>query len=378
MKVRLFALALLFALVAVLLTALTLWPLGRPLFHWAMNGGTPPAAGELFARARSVFFPLLILEGVSCAVIGYLLLDATVGRPLRKTEEALEQLEHLQFELPLNEAHSGGALLSRVRGSLRRLVEALRQEQRITHQQLDELRSANERLSRARDELVRSEQLAVVGRLAAGVAHEVGNPLMGILGYLSIMKDRPSATPEVKEYVGRIEDEVQRIDRIVRGLLDLGRPPKANREPMLVAGVVESCIGLLRSGRDFSGLMLEAQVPPELSAMTDRTLLSQILVNLLLNAAQAMGGKGRIAIIGAKEASGVSLRVEDTGPGLSDEVRQKLFEPFFTTKQGQGTGLGLAVSRQLAEALGGKLTAENRAEGGARFTVTLPSATALD
>src|SRR5205085_2908084 len=111
-----------------------------------------------------------------------------------------------------------------------------------------------ERLTAAKNELVRAEQLALVGRLAAGVAHEVGNPLMGILGYLSLLKSKPNLPEDLPQYVSRIEDEVQRIDGIVRGLLDLGCPPRATRVLLPLKSVVTACVELIRTGKEYANI----------------------------------------------------------------------------------------------------------------------------
>ena len=226
-------------------------------------------------------------------------------------------------------------------------------------------------LSRAQTELVAAERLATVGRLAAGVAHEVGNPLAGILGYLSLARMK-APSPELKDYLERIDQEVQRIDRIVRGLLDLGRPETSSPLPVEVGTVVETCVRLVRAAPELTGVTVALDLEPGVVARAETGPLSQILINLLLNAAQAMGGQGRVEVLSRRAGDVVQVLVVDAGPGISSEVMARLFEPFFTTKGRQGTGLGLAVSQRLARGMGGSLTAENVAEGGARFTVTLP------
>jgi signal transduction histidine kinase len=237
---------------------------------------------------------------------------------------------------------------------------------------MESLREANARLARAQTELVSSERLATVGRLAAGVAHEVGNPLSGILGYVSLARMKAN-TPELKDFLERINHEVQRIDRIIRGLLDLGRPGSASLGPVEVGSVVETCVRLVRAAPELAGVTVELGLEPGLVARADPGPLSQIVINLLLNAAQAMGGQGRVRVTTRREDGEARVVVEDAGPGIPVEVMPRLFEPFFTTKGREGTGLGLAVSLRLAQVMGGRLRAENVPEGGARFTVSLPA-----
>ncbi|RKH16833.1 two-component sensor histidine kinase [Corallococcus praedator] len=371
MKWRIASVAFLLGSLSTGLSWLTLQPVLIRLLDVARrlaDPGTPEAEG--LSRIRT-FLPLALgLDLVVLTVLAYVVLDLTVGRPLRATEAAVEQLGRLQLDVPL--AGQGGPLLSRIQRALQRMAEALRQEQALTRSQLEALREANSRLARAQTELVASERLATVGKLAAGVAHEVGNPLAGILGYLSLARMKAEG-PEVKDFLERIDHEVLRIDRIVRGLLDLGRPGSAQPVPVDVGQVVETCVRLVRAGPELDRVDVTLAVTPGLLARADPGPLSQILINLMLNAAQAMGGQGQVRISTRREDALLFVEVEDSGPGLSPEVRAHLFEPFFTTKGRQGTGLGLAVSLNLAQGMGGRLEARDGAGGGACFRLSLPA-----
>lgn len=335
----------------------------------AMPEGTERAAIQ---RLWSLLPFSLALEILLLTAIVYALLQLTVGRPLKRTEEAMAQLEQLNLDLPLQP--SAGPLLSRVQDSLRRMADSLRKEQALNRRQVSDLQRMNDQLARAQTGLVASERLATVGRLAAGVAHEVGNPLSGILGYLSLAKSRAQSSAELTEYLYLLEHEVGRIDQIVRRLLDLGRPSRSATHPVELGPLVRSCVGLVTKGQEFERVVTEVEIPAGLSAIADPGPLSQVVINLLLNAAQAMKGQGRIRIDARRDGERVALSIEDDGPGLTPEARAHLFEPFFTTKEaGKGTGLGLAVSLHLAHEMGGELRAEERTAG-ARFTLALPPA----
>ncbi|WP_257459870.1 sensor histidine kinase [Archangium lipolyticum] len=361
-------------LLSVVGTGLTWLSLQRPLLslmeavrHCAADGS--PESLVLARTLGSLPF-LLGLDLVLLTVVAYGVLDFMVGRPLRRTEEVVEQLGRLELDVAM--PVSAGPMLSRIQRALSRMAAVLQREQDTTRQQMEALRAANARLALAQTELVSTERLATVGRLAAGVAHEVGNPLAGILGYLSLAGAR-TKDPEVQEYLARIDHEVQRIDGIVRGLLEIGRPGRERLGPVDVGHVVETCVQLVKAGRDFSRVKLVLELAPGLLARADSGPLSQIVINLLLNAVQAMGGEGVVRLSARSGGGDVLLVVEDTGPGIPPEVMPRLFEPFFTTREpGHGTGLGLAVSRHLAEGMGGRLTVENVPEGGARFSVRLP------
>jgi two-component system, NtrC family, sensor kinase len=369
MKWRIASVAFLLGSLSTGLSWLTLQPALIQLLDLARRSAAPESPeAEVLARVRG-FLPFALgLDLLLLTVLVYFILDFAVGRPLRATEVAVEQLGRLELDLP--PVSQGGPLMSRIQSALNRMADALRREQALTRSQLEELRQANARLARAQTELVSAERLATVGKLAAGVAHEVGNPLAGILGYLSVARMR-APSPELKEYLERIDHEVHRIDGIVRGLLDLGRPKPATLAPVDVSQVVETCVKLVRAGPELSQVKVDFALEPGLLARADAGSLSQIIINLLLNAAQAMGGQGGVRVSTRREGGEVRLEVEDTGPGIPSEVMPRLFEPFFTTKEGKGTGLGLAVSQHLAQSMGGRLTAENAPGGGARFCLRL-------
>ncbi len=374
MTFRLASLAFFLASLAVAAVGLTFAPL---VLRWIelTRRLAPPEAVEaaLLARVRTVLPLYLLLDLLLVAIVCFVILYFTLGRPLKRTEIAIEQMGQLRLDLPL-ESGGGGPLLSRVRSALRRSADALSREQAVTRQQLRDLREANDRLARAQAELVSAERLATVGRLAAGIAHEVGNPLGGILGYLSLLRSR-IADPSTAEFVNHIETEVQRINGIVRGLLDLGRPTSSVLQPIELLPLVHNCVRIGGAGAELKSVGIRIEIPASMVVRSDPGRLSQILLNLLLNAAQAMEGTGEVKISASTVGQYAELRVEDRGPGISPEVLPRLFEPFVTTRAaGQGTGLGLAVSQHLAQGMGGSLRAENAPEGGARFTLTLPLA----
>jgi two-component system, NtrC family, sensor kinase len=375
MKLRLAAIVFLVAVLATGLTSLSFQPvlagLMEALRRATVQGSAPALVRD---RAREALPLLLGLDLVLVGLFAYAVLWLAVARPVQRLEAELGQLERLDLEL--GPRGSGGPLLARVETSLRRTASALQAERSVTHQQLEDLQLANEHITRAQEELVAAERLATVGRLAAGVAHEVGNPLSGILGYLSLLRGQPEASGEAREFVDRIETEVHRINGIVRGLLDLGRPPQPTLTPVEVAPLAETSVRLVAAGPDFHGVQVHIDVPPDVVVLADAGPLSQVLINLLLNAAQAMDGRGEVRLVARVEPeAGVRIDILDTGPGISPEVRPRLFEPFFTTKPGgKGTGLGLAISQSLVRAMGGTLEATDAPGRGSCFSVRLPRA----
>jgi two-component system, NtrC family, sensor kinase len=376
MRLRLASIAFLLGSAATGVSWLTLHPALVQLIDAVHKYAPHSPAVELLTQIRGLLPFYLALDLIAVTGLVYLVLHLAVARPLGRTEKTIHAISQLELDRPVHA--SGGPLLSRLNRSLKRMADALLAEQALTRSQLTRLEAANETLSRAQTELIASERMATVGRLAAGVAHEVGNPLAGILGYASLARARAREEPELVEMLERIEAEVQRIDQIVRGLLDLGRPARGEARALEVSTIVDGCVKLLGAGPDFSGVKIDLKMEEGLIAMAESGPLSQILLNLLLNASQALQGSGEIRLFGRRSDGRVEIEVRDFGPGIAPEALTHLFEPFFTTRPaGKGSGLGLAISRHLANSMGGELTAENSDGGGARFVLTLPAPASL-
>ena len=373
MKLRLAAIAFLLAVLATGITWLSFQPVMLRLVEALRVAAPLGTASRHVLETAQQFLPLYLgLDLLIVVLVTFGILYFTVARPLGAVEREVQGLERLDW---VPEEKGGGPLLSRFQTSLRRTAAALAAERALTRRQLEDLAAANERLTRAQAELVASERLATVGRLAAGVAHEIGNPLSGVLGWLSVAQTRSAADPELSGYLQQMEAEVRRIDGIVRSLLDLGRPVRTQVGPVPVAEVVRTAARLVGSGPEFREVTVETEVDPGLVALADSGPLSQVVINLLINAAQAIGGPGTIRVVGAAEAGRVRLDVLDSGPGVPPELRERIFEPFFTTKSGgKGSGLGLAVSQHLMRVMSGDIAVGEAPQGGGKFTVTLPAA----
>jgi len=222
-------------------------------------------------------------------------------------------------------------------------------------------------LTEHQDRLVQSEKLAGIGRLAAGVAHEINNPLAVILGYARLLQKR--AEGPLLDELRIVEDEAIRARDIVQGMLDLSRPLPAGHDRVDLREICDEVAGRLREATDLETAAI--RVEGSGSAPGVPAKLRQVLANLVRNAAEAAGPGGRVTVRVVEAPDQARVEVEDSGPGIAEAAEARLFEPFFTTKD-RGTGLGLAVSRAIARAHGGEVTGESLAGGGARFTLRLP------
>jgi C4-dicarboxylate-specific signal transduction histidine kinase len=313
--------------------------------------------------------------------------------------------------------------LDQVGQSVNALADRLIAEQELLAENVDSLDRTNEELVVARDQVVHTARLASVGTLAAGIAHEVGNPLGAIMAYADVAKARLGRAGGDTELLDSIREEAKRIDRIVRGLLDYARPREAPAGPVPPARVLDKVRELLENQGKLLGIddvwSIGDDVP---DVVMEPHRLEQVLVNLVLNARDALegapdprilislsverpvvarlpkkraddppginymhrrrvsrddGGKGIDPLFNARSI--VVIEVSDNGPGLPDEHLEVIFDPFFTTKEpGKGTGLGLSICARLVEGMGGRIQASNTDEGGACFTIRLPGALDAD
>lgn len=270
-----------------------------------------------------------------------------------------------------------------------------------------------EQLLAANQLRMRVEKLATMGRIAAGVSHEVGNPLSAIANYAEVIRMRTTGVPGTVEPLDALEREITRIDRIMRGLLDYARPRRLTPKPVVVDGVIEDALRLLADQGVTRRFTISAGLEaPNGIVYAERHDLEQVFVNLLLNAVDAMDREGlvvlRTRIQDASAFSGASEKrrtdrpddrwahrpsrralawlarpnaaerflqvvIADSGTGVAPEDEERIFEPFFSTKQpGKGTGLGLAIVASIIEGLGGTIWVQRAREGGAAFIILLP------
>jgi signal transduction histidine kinase len=321
----------------------------------------PEAAARL--ASRDLLVRLLLMA------LGLLVLVAFVGRiwarrivrPVERLSEASRTIGQGEFDVQVDveSADEIGALA----GSF--------------NQMATELKSRDEELEQAQTQLIQSEKLAAFGQLGAGIAHEVKNPLAGILGcaQLSLMEVE-EGTP-LRQNLEIIEKETGRCRTIIDNLMKFARQEKALFEPTEVNRVVEDACAIINHQLELQQVKIIKELGEQLPEVQGNpNQLQQVLMNLMINAQQAMEGEPGTVTVSTKrsENGGIEIIVSDTGPGIPEDIRAKLFEPFFTTKPtGQGTGLGLSVSFGIIEDHRGEISVESEVGKGTDFIIRLPA-----
>jgi two-component system NtrC family sensor kinase len=364
-------------------------------------------------RSQKLILLYIVLDLIVLVAFGAYLFSKLVVRPV---QQLVQTAERFQEGDRLPELGTGGQNeLSTLAQALNRMLERLAENKEELRQHIISLEQTNLELQRAQQEVLMSEKLASVGRLAAGIAHEIGNPLGIILGYLELLGRKDLAAEEHSELFSRMGSEIQRIHQIIRQLLDFSRPTSGERRPASVHELIGETLAVL----EHQLRQQNVEVNLDLEALPDTVFvngdqLKQVFLNLLVNAADAMGatseraqgGELRISTtvisrgdlgdrVGGKplrrrtdppsadyrylrltramaDERWIEIKIVDTGIGIAGEDLERVFDPFFTTKQpGKGTGLGLSVSVQLIEAMGGRMEMSSRLGEGTTVTVLL-------
>jgi len=233
-------------------------------------------------------------------------------------------------------------------------------------------------LKKQMENMQRTEQMVVVAQLAAGLAHEIKNPLAGIKVAMHVLSDEASLSEEDRAVLGKVIEEITRLDSLMKNFLNFAKPPKPTLSPVNVNDLLRTTLAFyiksdsIHPGKS-DGIRIDQDLHPLPSTMADRMQLQQVFLNIILNSIDAMpnGGTLTIRTSFSEEAGRIRVEMADSGKGFGEGPAAKIFEPFFTTKP-KGTGLGLAISKQLVEQHGGSITAANNPGGGATFEILLP------
>jgi signal transduction histidine kinase len=380
------------------------------------------SVGDVMDRlleSKRIILTAIFFDGLVLIVFGSFLLSHVLVKPVRDLVRLTQKISEGDFSqtIEVSTKNEIGKLID----SFNRMIVRLRENQESLESHLESLEATNKKLKQVQEELLRTEKLASIGRFAAGVAHEVGNPLGAILGYTSILEQEGIDSEEAKDYLRRIEKEIARINRIVRELLDFARPSKLEIRNVEVNGVIENALSLLSYQKSFRNIQTELNLQAPLPFVKgDETQLSQVFINVILNAVDAMpqGGSLRIqtetfvveenfgesfhlfhpsrrrgdpissdyshlrkpnplSAMLTKFSKGdtvVRIMISDTGTGIKAEDLKQIFDPFFTTKDpDKGTGLGLSVSLRIVESMGGEIKVESELGKGTKFDIYFPA-----
>jgi len=318
---------------------------------------------DLRRRAVLVFLAITLLGALVALGLGYCI-SRRISISIKKLARAADQVAHGNLDARV-EIHS--------RDELHELAESFNFMAAALKKRDQQLREFTTR------RIMESERLAHIGQLAAGVAHEINNPLQGIVTYSHLLLERAGTQNGLRESLEKIVKQANRCRDIIRGLLDFARQRKPDKRPSNVNRVLEECIALVDNQALFHNIRIVKNLAPDLpQVLMDPSQIQQVFMNMIINAAEAMNGTGQLTITTrhVPDEQAVEIEFTDTGHGIKEEDLDRIFDPFFTTKEvGHGTGLGLAISYGIVKEHRGTITVQSQEGQGATFTIRLPVTT---
>jgi two-component system NtrC family sensor kinase len=337
---------------------------------------------------RFVLF-YLVINTLILTVIGFYRLSKVYLEPINRLVGTAEDYQEADGDFfPVRKQDNE---LSKLSKALNGMIHRISEDKKALQSAVDSLEKTNLELKKAQGEIIRAEKLASIGRLSSGIAHEIGNPIGIVTGYLDLMKQEDIPEHEKKEFIQRITKEIHRMDRVIRQLLDLSRSSSVETKLVSVHEIIDDISKVL----DVQPLMSKIHLSWSLKAEKDMILvdpnqLRQVFINLAINAADAIAAKGdpehgRLIIESmndpvattenSSEGQTIKIVFSDNGLGIPSVHLGSIFDPFFTTKEaGKGTGLGLSVCFMIVESMGGSISAESREGEGTTMTIRLPVA----
>lgn len=338
--------------------------------------GTLKLPFDHLLRNSLLTFLSIAFIGIIIVVIVSYRLSKKISAPLKKLEIIADELADGNYNLDFR--CNGPREIEHLANSFKNMAMELQKEK----SELEEWASTLEKkvqertdeIKKIHSQLFRSEKLASLGKLAAGVAHEINNPLTGILTNASLMlEDLDQADPR-REDVEIIVKETIRCREIVKRLLDFAKQTQPQKKLTNINNSIENIILLIRNQASFRNIQIEKNLDPDIpEIMVDPDQIQQVFINIIINAAEAMNKGGKLSIETKldKNSNYITIIFKDTGPGIPDELKEKIFDPFFTTKE-SGTGLGLSISHGIIEQHGGTIDLDSKANEGTTFIINLP------
>jgi signal transduction histidine kinase len=358
---------------------------GKDLIGAVGLAGPMTTLFDLALTSQQQILVYILINALILTVIGFFRISRMVIRPLERLINLTDNYQAQEVVLFASQGQSNE--IRQLSASLNSVVQRIEHDKGVLKQTVEELARKNRRLQENQQEMVRAEKLASVGRLAAGLAHEIGNPLGVAQGYLQLLSMDDSGKDERSEYVARALKELDRVDGLIRQLLDYARTAKGEPQRFDVQELLAELGETLRVQPFLEGIRLDLVLQAQKAIVfADREQLRQVILNCLINAADAIKAcrvKGEGAIFMATSLAAhfvqdndpllLQIAIQDNGEGMSPELLETAFDPFFTTKEpGSGTGLGLSVSLALIESMGGSIRLQSAAGEGTTVLLLLP------
>lgn len=337
---------------------------------------------------QQLAFVFVVINSFFFALFANQHLNRIYFKPLQRLTKRAETYQDADpFFISFRKEDSEFSVLST---ALNEMLDRIAEDKRLLKETIDSLKTANSELKKAQNDVIRAEKLATVGRLASGIAHEIGNPIGIVLGYLDLMKQIDLAEHERDDFIERSEKEINRISHIIRQLLDMSRTSGGECKHVSIHALLDDLISVFTYQPTAEAILFESSwAAGNDCVFGDPDRLRQVFLNILLNAIDAVeftpAGLKRIDISTAcisdrwdlstdTDKTFIEVTIRDSGAGLPDSQLPQIFDPFFTTKApGKGTGLGLSVAFMIVEKFGGHIQAANRQnQQGAVFQVALP------
>ena len=325
-------------------------------------------------RNKIIFMTVFMLLSLSLAIT--IFTHRLVNRPIKNLLTQTQRVAKRDLDARVeNTSRDEMGELSEAFNQMTASLKSARLEREEWGKNLEAKVAARTReIQQIQTQLIRSEKLVSLGRLVAGITHEINNPLTGILMFANLTSQSPQLDPALKSDIDVIINEAQRCAKIVRGLLDFSRESIPQKKPTSLNKVMDVTIALIGHQSSFHNIDIQKDYLPDLPLIpVDENQMEQVFINILLNASQSMPTGGIINIRTYTEGEEYAcLQISDAGAGIREEDMEKIFDPFFTTKSDKGTGLGLSVSFGIIERHGGKIEVQSKVNVGTTFTIKLP------